>query len=353
MKLKAGTRRAPVRVGVLTLALSAVVAGCSDDSDPAETGGGGGDGDTLRVAYQVIPNGAPIVKHEGWLEEALDVEVEWSQFDAGADVNRAVASGSVDVGLVGTTLVANGVASGLEYEVAWIYDVIGDNEALVVRGDSGISSIADLVGKKVATPLGSTTQYSLVAALEAEGVDPSEVSILDMKPPDALAAWQRGDIDAAYIWHPTLQQMIDDGGEVLVTSGDLAQQGILTADVAIVSKAYGENNPEIVAEWLRQEHRAAELIKSDPDQAAEIIADEFGISPDDISGQLSELIILDGNEQLGADYLGTSDEPGRLTEVLASTAQFLGDQEIISSVPDAQAYVDVVNPSYLEAALED
>lgn len=335
-------------VGVATAAL-ALLAACGGGDGAATSSE---EGAALRIAYQVIPNTAPIVKHEGWLEDELDVEVTWQQFDSGSDVNRAVASGAVDVGLAGSTLVANGVASGLEYEVPWIYDVIGDNEALVARSDAGISSVEDLVGKKVATPLGSTTQYSLVAALKAAGVDPNDVQILDMKPPDALAAWERGSIDAAYIWHPTLQEMIDDGGEVLVTSGDLAKQGVLTADLGIVSTAFAEANPDVVEAWLRAEDRAAHMIKDDPEGAAKIIADEFGISAEEAAGQMEDLIILTGDEQLGAEYLGTPDGIGELSKTLADTAAFLEENGIISSVPDDQAFEDVVNPSYLQAAME-
>jgi taurine transport system substrate-binding protein len=311
-------------------------------------GGGSGSGDQLRIAYQVIPNTAPIVKHEGWLEQSLDVQVNWQQFDSGSDVNQAVASGAVDVGLAGSTLVANGIASGLEYEVPWIYDVIGDNEALVARG---VSSITELQGKKVATPLGSTTQYSLVAALEDAGVDPESVSILDMQPEDALAAWQRGSIDAAYVWHPTLQEMIDDGGEVLITSGDLAEQGVLTADLGIVSTDFAEASPDIVSEWLRAEDRAARLIKDDPQRAAEIVADEFGIQPQEAAAQMEDLIILTGQEQLSPRYLGSGEQPGALADTLKKTADFLAENELVSQAPDPDAFEDVVNPSYLQDAL--
>ena len=89
----------------------------------------------------------------------------------------------------------------------WIYDVIGTAESLVVKNDSGVTDFAGLVGKKVGTPFGSTAHYSLLAALELAGVDPTKVKIIDLQPPDILAAWQRGDIDAAYVWNPTLAEL--------------------------------------------------------------------------------------------------------------------------------------------------
>ncbi|MFD6243878.1 ABC transporter substrate-binding protein [Streptomyces roseolus] len=54
-----------------------------------------------------------------------------------------------------------------------IHDLIGDNEALVAK--PGIGSVKDLVGKKVATPFGSTSHYSLLAALTTAGVEPTSV----------------------------------------------------------------------------------------------------------------------------------------------------------------------------------
>jgi taurine transport system substrate-binding protein len=354
MRRRRGGAKVQTASGAALLALLTAACGGGEEAagGPEGDGEGGGGCDTIRIAYQVIPNGAPIVKHEGWLEDKVDATVEWSQFDAGSDVNRAVASGAVDVGLAGSTLIANGVASGLDYEVPWIYDIIGDNEALVVQPDSDIESIEDLVGKKVATPLGSTTQYSLVAALQNAGVDPADVQILDMQPPDALAAWTRGSIDAAYIWHPTLQEMIDSGGEVLVTSGDLAEEGVVTADLGIVSRPFAKDCPELVEAWLRMENQAAELIKDDPEQAAEIVADEFGIAPEEAANQMKDLIILTGEEQLTVDHLGTPDDVGALADTLFKTANFLKDNGIIQHVPDESAFQEVVNPSYLQAALE-
>ncbi|MGH3360414.1 MAG: ABC transporter substrate-binding protein [Nocardioidaceae bacterium] len=339
------TRRFGFGAAAIATTLTLLVTACGGEGISSSTGGG----DTLRIAYQVIPNSAPIVKHEGWLEDELDMDVEWQQFDAGADVNQAVASGSVDVGLVGSTLVANGIATGLEYEVPFIYDVIGDNEALVAQ--DGIDSLQDLEGKKVATPLGSTTQYSLVAALEDAGVDPESVSILDMEPPDALAAWEEGSIDAAYVWHPTLQQMIDSGGKVLVTSGDLAEQGVVTADLGIVSSEFADENPDVVSAWLEAESRGAQLIQDDPDKAAEIVADEFGIGKEDVATQMKDLIILNGEEQLTTDYLGADGSPGDLAGTLHKTAVFLADNDLIDTVPDESEFEDVVNPSYLQDAV--
>ncbi len=104
---------------------------------------------------------------------ATPCTIDWKLFDSGGSVNEAVLAGGVDIGLVGSSPASRGISSGIEYQVPWIFDVIGKAEALVVKGDSGITSIADLKGKTIATPFASTSHYSLLAALAGRGRRPS------------------------------------------------------------------------------------------------------------------------------------------------------------------------------------
>src|SRR5207244_217440 len=82
------------------------------------------------------------------------------------------------------------------YELFWILDDIGDAEALVAKNGSGINTVADLKGKKIALPFNSTTHFHLMVALEQAKVNPADVQILNMRPPEVRAAWARGDIQA-------------------------------------------------------------------------------------------------------------------------------------------------------------
>ena len=166
----------------------------------------------VTIGYQDVPNEEIIAKQLGWHEKEMGVKIDWKKFDSGRDVNTAMVAGGIDFGLGGSSPAANGLSSGVPYEVIWIYDVIADNEALVVKKGKGIKEAKDLVGKKVAAPFGSTTHYHLLVALKVFKVDPKKVKILDMQPPDMLAAWQRGDIDAGFVWEPTLIKLIESGG---------------------------------------------------------------------------------------------------------------------------------------------
>jgi taurine transport system substrate-binding protein len=342
-----------VAAALAVLALAVAGCGASEGNGESDSAGGeasGGKPAKLRVAYQVIPNGAPIVKHEKWLEEALGIPVEWNQFDSGADVNRAVASGSVDVGLAGSSPVANGIASGLPYKVAWIYDVIGDNEQLVVRSSERVSDVAGLKGKKVAAPFGSTTHYSLLTAITDAGLSPNDVELVDLAPEDIVAAWQRDDIDAAYVWTPSLSKLKSDGGKVLVSSAELAKQGKLTGDLGIVSNDFAEKYPDVVQTWIDQENRAVELYRSDPDKAAAAVAAEFEISKSEARSQMKDLIWLDAGQQASAKYLGTPDAPGALAEQLETTAKFLKGQKLIDRDPSLDEFNKAVDGEWASKA---
>ena len=229
------------------------------------------------IGYQDIPNEEIIAKQLGWHEKELGVKIDWKKFDSGRDVNTAIAAGSVDVGLVGSSPAAAGLSTGVPYEVIWIYDVIAENEALVIKKGKGISKFTDLAGKKVAAPFGSTTHDHLLVAFKVFGLDPKKATILDMQPPDMLAAWQRGDIDAGFVWEPTLIKMVESGGEILVKSKELADKGYITADVAVARKGFSEKYPQLVSTYLANLSKAVDYFSSEPGRGGE--APGQGVQP--------------------------------------------------------------------------
>lgn len=289
--------------------------------------------DEVRIGFQTIPNGEVIVKQQGWLEAALaeqGIRVRWIDFASGSDVNAALASGDVDIGLVGSTLFAIGVERGIPYQLIWIHDVIGRSESLVVRSDRGYTQVADLRGKVVATPFGSTTHYTLLKALERGGLSPSDVILVDLKPQDIVAAWTRGDIDAAYVWEPTLSLLEGANGHVVVSSADLIAEGVVTADLGAVRTDFLERRPEVVQLYLEAQARAVALIHSDRAEAARIIGDAFDIAPETVMTQLEGLEFVEACDQLSARWLG-----GAMVTVIEDTARFLYEQSILTRVPTA------------------
>ncbi|MFO8064493.1 MAG: ABC transporter substrate-binding protein [Spirochaetota bacterium] len=308
--------------------------------------------DEVVIGFQSIPNGEIVAKNLGWHEESFEVPVRWVQFNSGSELNSAIAAGSVHLGLGGSSTTVAAIAQGVPAQVIWIYDIIGDNEALVVRDGAGIESVEDLEGRRVGVPFGATTHYHLLVALRLFDVDPSTVTVMDLAPSDMRAAWQRGDIDAGFVWEPTLAAMLDMDGEVLISSREIAEEGFPTGDIGIVHERFGEQHPDVVVQYLRNQIRAVELIRDDPERAARAVAEEFELADEEALRQMSTLVFLDGDQQLGPEYLGTAEASGAFAEVFLETARFLEEQDTISSAPELEVFEQAIHTGFLEQAVD-
>ncbi len=342
------SRRPFVSFAALLVAAT-LAAACGDDSSSTASDNSASSTtiaeqapEKITIAYQAIPNGDLVVKHEGWLEEELpNTTIEWKLFDSGGSVNEAIVAGSVDIGLAGSSPVSRGLSKPIEYQVPWIHDVIGKAEALVVKGDGGISSLQDLAGKKIATPFASTAHYSLLAALADAGVDASTVDIIDAEPDDIYAAWSRGDIDGAYVWNPNLAKLVQDDGKVLIDSEQLSKKGKTTYDLAVATNEFASKYPAALTTWVAQQNRAVKLFRDQPDAFAADLAAELNIDAADALSQAKDLIFLTADEQTGADYLG-----GGLATNLIAAAAFNKEQGKIDAVQPDSVYQQAVNPTF-------
>ena len=307
--------------------------------------------EAVTIGFQVIPNDELLAKAKGWYEQELGVNVNFRQFESGRDVNVAFATGAIDFGLAGSAPTAVGIAKGLPYKVIWLHDVIGAAESLAVKNSAGVHSLKELQGKTVATPFASTAHYSLQNALKLEGVSASAVKVIDLQPQDILAAWTRGDIDAAYVWQPVLGKLLADG-HVLTDSAILAKKGVVTADIGLVSTSFAAKYPEFVAKYIKLQAKAIQFYRTDAAGAAAALAPAIGTDAAEAVKEARELVWLTPKEQLAPAYFGSSRKKGDLAKTLKATADFLVTQKSIESAPGLAAFEAAVDPSFIEAALK-
>ncbi len=346
--------RLPRRVALLTVSLAVGVGASACASTEASPPTAGADGSkVLRIAYQKFPSGDLVVKNQKLLEKALpDWDIQWKAFDSGASINTAFIAKAVDVGAIGSSPVARGLSEPLNipYSVAYVLDVAGENEALVARKASGVTSIEGLKGKRVATPFASTSHYSLLAALDHAGLKDSDLKLVDLQPADILAAWQRGDIDAAYVWLPVLDKLRTDGTQ-LVSSADVAKWGKATLDLGVVSNALIKDHPEVVDAWRKAEAAGTATILNDPTAAATAVAAELNTTPDDAASQLKQGVFLTPEELTSATWLGTDGAPGGVAKNLHDAAGFLATLQKIPSAPAEDVFTKAVYTTGLPGAL--
>jgi len=331
-------------VAALVLPLSACSLGedseaaasdCPWTADDSVTG-------TVRIGYQKIPNGDVVVKDQKILESCLPkADIEWSNFASGGDVVQAFGAGSLDLGLAGSSPSTKALSAPLNLPVAvvWIHDVIGTAESLVVR-DPAVTDIKALKGKTIATPFGSTAHYSLLQAIADAGEDPAAYKIINSEPEQIAPAWAKGDIDAAWIWDPTLSELKGEGGTVILSSADTAEAGKPTYDLGLASTAFVESNPKVLEVWAKAQDYAVRQILEDPDKAAESVAIEVGVTPEEAKAQFAGLTYLRAEDQAGEAWLGK-----KLGEDLLTTAQFLLGQDGIEAVAPAETYAAGVDAS--------
>ena len=287
-------------------------------------------------------------------EKATGYDINWVKFDSGAKVISAMASGQVDIAVAGSSPVTAAASQGIDLQLFWLLDDIAQAEAMVVRDGAGIDPAqpATLKGKTLAVPFVSTTHFHTLFALETWGIQPTELKILNMQPNQIAAAWERGDIDAAFVWDPALAR-IKKSGKVMITSGELSAKGKATFDGLVVMREFADANPEFMAKFVRviADANAAYVKERDKLTAASPIAQAnaslLGGEPAQVVAGLALYAYPSAEEQASARWLGGGAEGGA-AKALKATAEFLKAQGKVDEVlPD---YAQFVTPAFAEAA---
>lgn len=300
----------------------------------------------IVIAYQTGVDPSKVAQTEGLYEKDSKQPIEWKKFDTGSDVVSALASGDVAIGNIGSSPFAAAVSRGVPIEAFLITAKLGSSEALVVNLKSGIKQPSDLIGKTIAVPFVSTTHYSLLSALKHWNIPEDKVKIINLRPPEIAAAWDRGDIDAAYVWEPALNKLKSSGhGQVFVDSGQVAQWGAATYDLWVVRKDFAEKNPDFLKSFVTTTLGQLDKYNQSPESFINDKNNINGIST--LTGSKPEEVglLLAGNTYLNRQQQVDALSNGFANDIL-HTAQFLKGQGKVDEVkPD---YHDNVSTQFLK-----
>lgn len=223
-------------------------------------------GQSVRIAYlQSDIHQLPcwVALEKGFFEkEGVKMEVA-GIFKAGPELMSAFAAGALDVGYVGvapaTTAVANKTA-----RVVVLAQVNTEGSAIVVKKDGQIQGIPELVGKIAVVPGHSTVQDFLFRkALFKFKIQPDQVKIMVLKPPEMIGALRTDQIDAFVAWEPYPAKAVTMGlGRVLAASRDIWKDHpccVLAADAKFLEtqleKAKGVVRGHVKAIDFIRQHR--------------------------------------------------------------------------------------------------
>lgn len=340
---------------MLTILAAGALAACggADETTEQVSSEGGQLPKEINIGYLRVPNDEKIAKKEALFDEYFadkGIETNFLVFDSGVEANQAFASGSIDFASMGNTNGIIALARGLDVELIWLHEILGEIEALAVRKDSEIEKVEDLAGMTVATTFASTAHYSLLQVLNDAGIA-DQVQLLDMKTVDIVAAWERGDIDAAYTWQPSLGHLLEDG-DILISSEQAAAMGHKTANVLLARKGFTEQYPELTTDFIAALVAGGNIYRENPNKAAEIVADPLGITAEDALAQMQGSIWLTSEEEISDEYMGTSEKAGAFSKVMKETSDFLLGQGTITESPSQDEFDAFINPQYIEMYLE-
>ena len=304
----------------------------------------------VTFAFQDLLVPFRTVMESGELEKATGYKINWRMFGGGGDVIKAMASGGVQIGEAGSSPVTAAASQGQDIKLFWVLDDIADAEALIVRNGIGVKTIKDLEGAKVATPFVSTAHYQLMAALKLGGADINKVQMLNLRPPEIAAAWERGDIDAAFIWEPILSK-IKSNGTQLASSASIGKKGFPTFDGLIVDAKWAAQNEKFMVELVKALMKADQAYRTNlskwtaDSKEVKAVAKWTKANAADVPAAMALYKYPTAQEQLSATWLG-----GGAAKAMTNTAVFLKEQGRIQELkPDYAAFVTDV---YVKKALQ-
>lgn len=301
------------------------------------------------IAYQTDALPFQVGIANGDFAKTTGYQIDFRKFNSGGDIFAAIASGDVQVGYVGSSPYAAATSRGLDVKAFYVTSISGIDEALVVRNGSGINSLNDLKGKKLAAAPVSTDHYQLLALIKSQGLTEKDVQVFAIPQPEIVAAYNRGDLDGGFVWDPALTEL-KKNGKVLVTSKDVADKGAPTFSAWVATGAFAKANPEFLKSFAAVTEKYSQSFVSNkaawgPDsENAKTLAKFLGGKPSDQAAALLNLSLLPLDVQASDAWLGGGEKSG-IASILKNTAGFLKEQKKISEV--LPSYAAYVTPTYL------
>lgn len=323
-----------IAVVACAMTLTSVIAGCRQDTSKEASKD---TSSTEIVAYGVIDPQISaqqiIADKKGYFkEEGLNISNKFIQ--SGGDMSSLISGGSAQVSFespyTDIALAANGVGIKIVAPMA----NIGNTQAVVAGKNANIVNGKDLEGKKVGIPAGAGVMIAIRNMCNELNVDINKIQFVTLSPSDAIAALEKGDIDAMACWEPWISNAQNNGGKLLFCGlksylgdkqGDVNWMNFYTT--MQVSDTFLKEHPEEVKAMLRALKKATDFINENPDEAAEIIAKEINLD----ATQVKKIMSQNQYQMLYDDkFVNSCDE----------IANFMKETNNISSKPDFGKYAD-------------
>jgi NitT/TauT family transport system substrate-binding protein len=317
-----------ISLGATALVLAGCSAGGASGANPAE--GGAGELTEVTVTLNWVPYGehAPFyygVEQGIFEDEGIDLTIQPG--NGSANTVQQVAQNNTDFGWADTPPLSNGISSGMPVKSVGVFLQTGPS-SVEFFADAGITEPADLVGKTVGGTPGDAMYGTFPAWLEINGVDPADVTVVNVDAAGKIAALIEGQVDAIQGFHhdqaPTIENQTGNEVEALPFADfgmNLLGTGLLANDSLI------EENPELVEAMVRA--TSLSFLEAADDQEAAVAAMAAGAeqAPDEsvLAAQLEATIGLLNLEDAPAPGVNTEEQWTDTLTFLSENTDFEGE----------------------------
>ena len=351
------------RLLALLMVMGLIVAACGNDDDDAPDAPAAPEAteapeapapddemmlDELNVAYFLEwPTANQVAQARQTYDDALGVTVNWIPFASGGDMAQAMEAGDIDISYSqGLTPFANFVTGGSDLLLVGVAVSYADADNCVANPDLGINAAnaaETLAGQSIYTPLGNVTHFKLLKMLEHLGVDTSSVELIQSEGgPAAVAALDSGEVAMACAFGGAVNQMIANGGNLVMTGSEQEAIGIRVFDIISTTGTFAAEHPDVVTTFLQVTEDANVAYNDDREPFIDIIAGAAGMERAPTIALLDAFSFPERDVQLSQAWLG-----GTVQQVMKEQMDFFVAQgEIESALPSYDSFVDT---SFLEA----
>jgi sulfonate transport system substrate-binding protein len=260
---------------VALLLIGVLVAGCAGKEKVAEVDKKAEKPQEIHIAYQNSSITIMLAKAKGMYEEEFakdGVEIKYDMYLSGPPMIEAFAGGRADFAHTGDMPPVSAKSAGVDIKVIGRAGYTPAGNALLVRPDSPVTSVADLKGKKIAVQVGSSAHHYLILLLKKNDLSTSDVNIVNLPASDHQAALDTKNVDAVVTWEPWSSVLENaKSGKVLADSSSGVKRYI---GVLLARNEFAQKYPDYAVRLLKVNEKAAQFIKDHPDEALELISKE-------------------------------------------------------------------------------
>jgi NitT/TauT family transport system substrate-binding protein len=283
-------------------------------------------GTNIWIGYESLY----VAEHQGYLGDGT---VRLVTMRNASEVQQAMHAGLLDAAALSLDEALNLVDEGLDLKIVLVTDV--SNGADVVLGRPDIDSLQDLRGKRIGVETTALGAVMLQACLEAAGLGPEDLQIIDTGIDRHASAFRKGQVDAVVTFEPVRSQLLREGAHLLFDSS-MAPERIV--DVLVVTGEALERDPQSVRTLIAGHFRAIEYFRSQPLLAAGIMQPRQRLPAGDIVKAFDGVRIPDiaGNHRL----LGHMSGGPALEANAAKLARLMLEHKLLQGALDVKGLAD-------------